>query len=194
MKHQSNAGPAAEGIAHQTWVLAQLAAHERHLLRYVRRMVGSEEAARDVVQHSFLQLCDIGQQGVGADARPWLFRVCRNRVIDMRRRNLFQEEHLQSLEHEQAGAYSVFSREPNPAELAERGELCERVWLLAGKLSPAQREVVFLWCEGFSYAEISTITEHAEGYVRVLAHRALQALREHPQVKSWLEEVGVARA
>ena len=45
-----------------------------------------------------------------------------------------------------------------------------------------QQEVLELWSEGFCYRDISAITGHAENYVRVLAHRALEAIRRHPRM------------
>lgn len=180
---------------HQAWVLSQLEEHERPLLRYALRLLGEIEVARDVVQHCFLKLCDQSAESVGKIARPWLFRVCRNRVIDLHRRTSVRgtEEALGS-GNEPTGITFAVSREPDPADLVERGELCDRLWQLANQLGSVQREVVVLWCEGFSYQEIASITGHTDKYVRVLAHRALQALRKNPLVQTWLEEVGAAKA
>lgn len=189
---QLEEGPAA----HQAWVLAQLEENERPLLRYALRLMGLDDIARDVVQHCFLQLCDQSSAEIGEGARAWLFRVCRNRVIDLQRRSVVRVDQNQPAVDfdEQGGVTFAFSREPNPAEQVERIELCDRLWSLANQLGTTQREVVLLWCEGFTYREIATITGHTDKYVRVLAHRALQTLRQNPEVKSWLEDVGVARA
>ena len=45
-----------------------------------------------------------------------------------------------------------------------------------------------LWTHGFNYREIATITKRSEGSVRVLVHRALTYLREHPFVRTWLRD------
>lgn len=49
-------------------------------------------------------------------------------------------------------------------------------------------EVVDLWSDGFSYVQISEITTQTEGHIRVLVHRGLKAIREHPQVRVIVEE------
>jgi RNA polymerase sigma factor (sigma-70 family) len=46
------------------------------------------------------------------------------------------------------------------------------------QLPPSQREAIDLWCEGFSYREISRIAGQSEGNVRVLVHRAIKQLKE----------------
>jgi DNA-directed RNA polymerase specialized sigma24 family protein len=56
------------------------------------------------------------------------------------------------------------------------------------ELPAAQREAIDLWRDGFNYREIAEIISRQEGNVRVLVHRGLAALREHPQVRAWLGE------
>jgi DNA-directed RNA polymerase specialized sigma24 family protein len=51
---------------------------------------------------------------------------------------------------------------------------------LVDELPLPQREAISLWAEGFSYHDIAEMIETNEGYVRVIVHRALKRLREHP--------------
>jgi RNA polymerase sigma-70 factor (ECF subfamily) len=59
---------------------------------------------------------------------------------------------------------------------------------LIEQLPRSQREAIDLWSDGFSYIQISEITSQTEGHIRVLVHRGLKAIREHPQVRLIVEE------
>lgn len=71
----------------RSWVLATVDEFEGRLTRYAIRLLGDEHSARDVVQHTFLRLCDAVPGEVQSHIGPWLFRVCRNRSLDMLRKN-----------------------------------------------------------------------------------------------------------
>ena len=165
----------------QQWLLSVLAEYEGRLTRFAARMLGDVEAARDVVQHAFLKLCDRSPEEVGDRTGQWLFTVCRNRAVDTLR------SRRQTVSLDTAGV-GRFSKEPDPAAVAERQDLYLRLSGLVTQLPPAQRETVDLWSEGFSYRQIAEITDRSEGNVRVLVHRALKTLRETPLAKKLLDE------
>ncbi len=73
---------------------------------------------------------------------------------------------------------ALAGREPDPAELAETQDLCGEVARQVAQLPASQREAIDLWCEGFTYREISAIVGQSEGNVRVLVHRAIKQLRQ----------------
>jgi RNA polymerase sigma factor (sigma-70 family) len=169
----------------RAWVLAALDEYEVRLMRYAARLVGSDDLARDCVQHAFVKLCD-GRANV-PDTSPaaWLFRVCRNRALDHLRR-AGRERSLESPPSEQ-DKIEPASRSGDPADLADARELSACLRQLVAELPGPQREAIDLWAEGFVYKQIGEITGHKEGHVRVLVHRGLKSLREHPQVRAWLE-------
>ena len=162
------------------WVLSVLEAHEGRLTRFAARLLGDEETARDVVQHAFLRLCQQSPEQLRDRVTQWLFTVCRNRAVDIlraRQRTVsLAETHVQM----EPGA------ELDPAVAAERHDLYRRLNGLVAELPPNQREAVDLWAEGFCYREIAEITGHSEGNVRVLVHRALKTLRQHPLARGLL--------
>ena len=173
---------ASESRDRREWVLSTLDEYEARLTRFASRLLDDEDAARDVVQHVFLRLCDESPSELDARVAPWLFTVCRNRAVDIlrSRRGTTSLENLDA----QAGA----SREPDPAVVVEREELYGRLNGLVARLPPSQREAVDLWTEGFTYREMAEITGHSEGNVRVLVHRALKTLRRHPLARQLLGE------
>jgi len=162
------------------WVLSVLDEHEARLMRYAARLLGDEEAARDVVQHAFLRLCDQSPNDLHGRVAQWLFTVCRNRAVDMLRAR------RQTVSLGEIDARASVSKEPDPAVAVERQELYGRLNGLVAGLPPSQREAVDLWTEGFAYRQIARITGHSEGNVRVLVHRALKTLRRHPLARQLL--------
>lgn len=163
------------------WVLAALERYELPLLRFARRLVGDEDAARDVVQHAFLRLCDQPPDSLGDRVGAWLYAVCRNRAVDWLRSQrrspgLGENDGLQGT-----------SREMDPAVVVEQHDLYCRLNELVAQLPFAQREAIALWSEGCTYREIAAILNTSEGNVRVLVHRGLKAVRQHPVAQRLME-------
>ncbi len=164
------------------WVIWALDQYEGRLTRYVARILGDEDAACDVVQHAFLRLCDQAPADLGDRVAPWLYTVCRNKAKDVLRGRK-QTEALSSAE-----AGLGVSREPDPSAAIEARDLHGWLSQLMDALPTTQREAIDLWTEGFSYREIAEVTEQKEGNVRVLVHRALKRLREHPATRRLIDE------
>jgi RNA polymerase sigma factor (sigma-70 family) len=166
--------------ARRQWVLAVLDRYEAPLVRYAAGIVGDGDSAREAVQHAFLQLCEQTgpENGTEADSElhgreaAWLFRVCRNKALDLVR---LRRRHSSNGETDLA---ALAGRELDPAEAIERQDLCGELDRLLADLPCNQREAIHLWCEGFSYREIAKIATLSEGNVRVLVHRGIARLRE----------------
>ncbi|NQU25610.1 MAG: sigma-70 family RNA polymerase sigma factor [Candidatus Nealsonbacteria bacterium] len=163
------------------WVLSVLDEYEVPLARFAGRLLGDLDAARDVVQHVFLRLCGQSEEEIGDRVAPWLFTVCRNRAIDVLR----GRQRIESLSRGEAPGCQ--SRESDPAVTAEQNETYRRLNALVDELPLKHREVLGLWMEGLAYGRIAEVTGHSEGNVRVLVHRALKRLREHPDVQRLLD-------
>ena len=93
-----------------------------------------------------------------------------------------RDDALVALGEDPADLAALVGREPDPADLAERQDLCGELARQVAQLPANQREAVDLWCEGFTYREISQIAGQSEGNVRVLVHRAIKQLREKMKV------------
>jgi RNA polymerase sigma-70 factor (ECF subfamily) len=162
------------------WIVSLVADYESRLTRYAQRLTGDLDSARDVVQHTFLRLCDAMPESI-EDIRSWLYTVCHHRAIDVRREAI----RVVSLEGSSSGGShdarpNVPGREIDPAVSAELKDVAQILERIVDLLPENQRQVINLWAEGFNYREISQITDRNDGYVRVLAHRGFQEMRRHP--------------
>ena len=167
------------------WVLEAVDLYELPLQRYARRLVGDFDLAADAVQHAFLKLCEQSQATLDGRVAPWLFRVCRNKALDhlrhADRQRPLGNAAVATATHPHQGAAAI-----DPAEEAETRDLADRIRTLVKDLPGQQREAIDLWCEGFTHKEIAGITGRTEGHIRVLVHRGLATLRQHPLVQPLL--------
>lgn len=167
----------------RNFILDALETFEGPLTRYARRMCGtqmSQETAKDAVQHTFLKLCQQDVESVKGKLGPWLFSVCRNRIVDQLRAKGKRSEHW--LE-----PFDVADSQVGPAEKAEHREFLDRLSQRIGELKGPQREVIELWSQGFDHGEIAEILNKSRGAVRIGLHRAIKQLQKHPEVYEWLE-------
>jgi RNA polymerase sigma factor (sigma-70 family) len=154
-------------------VQAAVERHQAPLLRYAARLLGGDaDRARDVVQDTFVRLMAQPPAQVDGHVAEWLFTVCRNRTLDVLRK----EGRMKRFEEGQAERLTAPG--PLPGHTLERVEQHETVLRLIGKLPHNQQEVVRLkFQNGFSYQEISRITSLSVTNVGFILHTALKALR-----------------
>ena len=162
-----------------SFVQAAVARHQAPLLRYAARLLdGDAERARDVVQDTFVRLMAQPAGQVDGHVAEWLFTVCRNRSLDVRRK----EGRMRRFEEGQVERLTGL--EPPPGRSLERAEQHEVVRRLIGQLPRNQQEVIRLkFQNGFSYQEISRITSLSAGNVGFILHTALKALRSEMTVQ-----------
>ena len=154
------------------WVREAVARYEGPLTLYAARLLGDAEGARDVVQETFLRLCVQERAALEGRLAEWLFTVCRNRALDVLRK----ENRMTRLSEEQVQHHA--SPDPTPAETAERRESAAQVLDLLERLPDSQREVIRLkFQNGFSYQEISRISGHSVSNVGYLIHVGLKTIR-----------------
>jgi len=169
------------------WILKALDRHESSLLRYALSILGDLDRARDAVQETFLRLCREKPEKLEGHLTQWLFRVCRNRALDMRRKEsrmkLVAEDELE-----------LRDPSPGPSAQLQTKEHLSRVEVLLASLSENQREVVRLKFEsGLSYREISGVTGLSVSNVGFLLHTAIKTLRKEikkdPPAKSQIRRI-----
>ena len=155
------------------WVREAVDRYEGPLLRYAARITGDAERARDAVQETFLRLCRQDQVELDGHLAQWLYTVCRNQALDVRRK----ETPMKAMSP--AVAEACTSREPSQAAVLEQQETNHQILQLVDRLPPNQQEVVRLKFQcGLSYREIAAVTELSVSNVGYLIHTAVRALRE----------------
>ena len=155
------------------WMQSVLRQHEGPLLRYAARVTGDLERARDVVQDTFLRLCREHPERLNSHLTEWLFTVCRNRALDVVRK----ESRTRPLTEMDLSSRS--SADPAPDLAAERRETASDVLHALDTLPANQQEVIRLKFQNdLSYREISRITRLSVSNVGFLIHTGIKTLRQ----------------
>ena len=160
-------------------ITALMNRYERPLVRYSQSIVGELDAARDVVQETFIKYVRSATGGQSSDlegeaarhVESWLFTVARNASLDHLRK--FSRIISMPLPDDRR------SDAPSPdQELANR-EAAEWLLRLLDALTPNQREVIRLKFQNdLSYKEIADVTGLSATNVGFLLHVGLKKLRE----------------
>lgn len=139
------------------------------LFRYVNRLSGDTDLARDIAQETFVRLYQ--RASIPADLPAWLATVANNLLRDeirtTARRSVLLAEH--ALEPRTAGPQEM----PDVALIAEERSATVRAAL--GTLSPRDREMLLLRHSGYSYREIARVLGLADASVGTMLARATQA-------------------
>jgi RNA polymerase sigma-70 factor (ECF subfamily) len=155
-----------------SWIREAVEQFQAPLTLYAAKLLGNAEEARDVVQETFLRLCKQDKGEIQPRLAEWLFTVCRNRALDVLRK----ESRMTQLTDEQVHA-SPGDHTP-PDVVAERNELSSIAMRLLDALPNNQRDVIRLkFQNGFSYQEISRITGHSVSNVGYLIHMGMKSIR-----------------
>jgi RNA polymerase sigma-70 factor (ECF subfamily) len=152
------------------WIRSIVEAYERPLTIYAARLTGDRERGRDVVQDAFLKLWQADRKTVEDHVAKWLYTVCRNRALDVRRK----EQRMTTLSDKPVEA---------PADgvpAAEVGEAAGGMLAAVERLPERQQEAVRLKFQGgLSYREIAEVMNTTVGNVGVMLHTAIKSLRGH---------------
>lgn len=146
---------------------------EGPLSLYARHLLGGDaERARDVVQEAFLRLIGQDPAKVGPHVTEWLYTVCRNLAIDIRRK----ERRMGPLSD--GDAASATSPAPPPSARVEHDDALTHVLRGLQRLPPNQQECIRLkFQSALSYKEISRVTGLTVTNVGFLIHTGLKTLR-----------------
>jgi len=159
-------------ISQSEWVHDALQRFEGSLVRYAQRITGNLETAQDVVQETFLRLCREAPASVDGHLSQWLFTVCRNRALDVQRKERRMTTSTE-LDHNNASSTS------GPHETAVLGDSSAKVMKLVHGLPENQQEVIRLKFQNeLSYREIAEITGLSVSNVGFLLHVGIKRLRE----------------
>ncbi len=146
---------------------------EGPLTGYAAGLLGGDwDRARDVVQDTFIKLHRQDPAMVQGRLKSWLYTVCRNRSIDiLRKENPMMTSGGEVFE-------SINDSGPDPSRAMEERERHAEVMALLERLPDNQREVIRLKFQGdLSYKEISDVTGLSVSNVGFLIHTGIKRLR-----------------
>jgi RNA polymerase sigma factor (sigma-70 family) len=150
-----------------------MADYESPLIGYAATILNDSDRARDVVQDTFIKLCQQDIAKVRDGLKSWLFTVCRNRALDILRRDK-RIEPLEDIRWKKVAGPGL-----QPDEQADYDERIFSVMRMLERLSDNQREVIVLkFQQGLSYQEIQKITGLTSGNIGFLIHTGLKRLRD----------------
>ena len=169
------------------WIRSAVARYERPLTLYAARLLSDVDRARDVVQDTFLKLWEADRAKVDGHLAKWLYTVCRNGALDVRRK----EQRMTTLGGKEGawpGPPPECSPESSPESLrgSLRGSLRESpgdsgrsVLEIVAELPERQQEVVRLKFQGdLSYREIAEVMGTTVNNVGVMLHTAIKNIRQ----------------
>ncbi len=146
------------------------AAQATAILRYLKRVTGSRDAAEELLQETFLKLhVQLSSGEPLADVRAWLFRVAANLANDRARASIRSGRREARLS----------SQTPRIVEFDPRVERREAILAALRLVPPRMRQVMLLAAEGCTYREIAEVTGIEAGYVGVLLQRARAAFAKY---------------
>lgn len=136
-----------------------------NLFRFILKNLRDEERAKDVVQETFAKMWTKVGEVAYEKAKSYLFSTAYHTMIDMIRKEKRQTE---------------FEKAPEPAHSEQYSDLQELLHEAVEQLPPDQKAVVMLRdYEGYSYKEISDVTNLTESQVKVYIYRARKFLQQY---------------
>ena len=139
---------------------------------YAFLQLGDVQAAEDLSSDVMLKMVESikSYKFKGLPFSAWVFRIARNRLIDLHRRRKRRGE--VDLSESIAGTLA------SPQVMAERALERGQIQVALKHLTDEQRQVIVLKCiEGFDNRSIGGIMGRSEGAIKSLQHRALGSLR-----------------
>lgn len=158
--------------------------HRRGLLAYILGYCRDRQLAEDVVQDTFLEFARrIDSIRPRQGANGWLYRVARNRTIDILRHR--QYEVLPGDEFMAVSGHEA-DREKGPDRALIRRERHEHLREVLDALPEKDRELLLLrFYGGLTFREAGRVLGRPLGTVLWQGRRALEKLRE-----AWIERFG----
>lgn len=143
------------------------------------RVVGSTEAAEDVLQHSFMQVWRTASQYQASLSPPmaWLCLIVRSRALDHLRQQAPERAHV-SMAVEEGVVETMSSDNPGPQDLAQASQTAQALHGCLTQLDKRQREVLSLaYLRDLSHAELAQQLQLPLGTVKTWIRRGLEQLR-----------------
>jgi RNA polymerase sigma-70 factor (ECF subfamily) len=155
--------------------------HQRGLVNYIFRLVGSRDAATDLSQEVFLKVfVSLDSFDPRFRFTTWLYRIASNSAIDhLRRRHPRTLSLSQSSSPDDAAAApTIAGTDPSPHDVLRGRELQSRISEAIDELPVGYRQLIHLrHRQNCRYDEIARITRLPLGTVKNRIFRAREILR-----------------
>jgi RNA polymerase sigma factor (sigma-70 family) len=137
-----------------------------NVYRFAMKSVRDEDTANDLVQDTFMRLWQHVDKVNLETAKPYLFKIANNLMIDLYRKNKFVDSNpIDSEKYSYSQEYS---------------DLKEQLDKALDNLAQIQKTVIMLRdYEDYSYEEIGQITGLSESQVKVYIYRARKNLKDY---------------
>lgn len=137
-----------------------------NVYRFAMKSVRDEDIANDLVQDTFMRLWQHVDKVNLETAKPYLFKIANNLMIDLYRKNKFVDSNpIDSEKYSYSQEYS---------------DLKEQLDKALDNLAQIQKTVIMLRdYEDYSYEEIGQITGLSESQVKVYIYRARKNLKDY---------------
>jgi RNA polymerase sigma-70 factor (ECF subfamily) len=156
--------------------------HQRGLVNYIFRLVGSRDVATDLSQEVFLKVfVSLDSFDPRYRFTTWLYRIASNSAIDHLRR---RQPRTLSLSQPASGdegsaAPTIAGTDPSPDDVLRGRELSARIGRAIEELPTGYRQLILLrHSQNCRYDEIARITRLPLGTVKNRIFRAREILRE----------------
>ena len=145
------------------------------LFRYVFRLNRDEAIAKDICQDVFMKLyIEISEGKEVQLVKSWLFKCATNNFLNRIKRDQIIHFEPHSLKNETTDYQ-------NPEERYIKTERFKELELVLDKMNPHERQLIYLYQEDFSYAEIAEITGIKVTSVGKTLSRAIQKVSDYLQ-------------
>ncbi len=146
------------------------------IYRFIYFKVSSVEAAQDLTSEVFLKVWQYFTEGKQVKhLQAFIYQVARNLVIDHYR----QKANQQTISTDDEGVAELPDTTVGVDITLQLSSDVEKLEEALRQLKDEYREVIVLrYLDGLSTGEVASILDKSKGNVRVLTHRAIEALRE----------------
>ena len=159
----------------EAWFVREVLPLEAQLVQFLRRSWRNTSDIPDLLQEVYMRVCEAAQKQVPVPAKPFVFTVARNLVIDHVRR-----EHVVSIESvSDPDAVETAAEDPGPDRSAIARDELRRLEDALDRLPPRSREaMVMKKVDGLSRKEIAQRMGVTEKTVKWHLNEAVRALAD----------------
>lgn len=149
--------------------------YQRMVFSVSLRMVCNEDAAKDIVQETFIRVwLNIQKYERGKDFKTWIYTIAIRLCLDT-----LKKDSWEALDSEDETSFKNFVNEQSPDKHLENKELVSIIKVLARNLTPKQRMVFTLIClEHLETQEVERITGLSANKIKSNIYIARRKIKE----------------